>query len=167
MESRIDKHNYYLNIAQQVCARATCIRRNSGAVIVNNDEIISTGYTGAPRGRKNCLDMQTCIRNDLNIESGQRYEICRSVHAEMNAIISAARKDMIGSTLYMVVVEKKTGEVLNEGEPCSLCKRMIINAGIEKVVVKSNSNEGFKIIEVNDWIVNDDSLTGKTDYIKK
>ena len=90
---RIDKINYYLEIADTVLKRGTCLRRNYGAVIVKNDEIISTGYTGAPRGRTNCIDLGFCAREKLNIKSGEKYELCRSVHAEQNAVISAARKD--------------------------------------------------------------------------
>ena len=94
---RIDKENYYLDIAETVLERSTCLRRCYGAIIVKNDEIVSTGYNGAPRGRKNCMDLGYCTREAMNIPSGQRYELCRSVHAEMNAIISAARRDTLGS----------------------------------------------------------------------
>ena len=90
---RVDKTNYYLDIADTVCKRSTCLRRKYGAIIVRNDEIISTGYNGAPRGRKNCDDLKFCLRESLSVPSGQRYELCRSVHAEANAIISAARRD--------------------------------------------------------------------------
>jgi dCMP deaminase len=98
---RVSKENYYLDIAETVIGRATCLRRCYGAIIVKNDEIISTGYNGAPRGRKNCVDMGRCTRAELNVPQGQRYELCRSVHAEANAIISAARRDMAGGTLYL------------------------------------------------------------------
>ena len=104
---RRDKENYYLGIAQAVAGRGTCIRRNFGAIIVKNDQILSTGYTGAPRGRKNCSDLGFCLREKMNIPRGERYELCRSVHAEANAIISAARSDMIGSTLYLVGKDAK------------------------------------------------------------
>ena len=99
---RIDKINYYLDIAETVTKRSTCIRRNFGAIIVKNDEIISTGYNGAPRGRKNCCDLKSCLREELQVPRGERYELCRSVHAEQNAIISASRKDMLNGTLYLV-----------------------------------------------------------------
>ena len=98
---RIDKENYYLDIAETVLERSTCLRRCYGAIIVNNDEIVSTGYNGAPRGRKNCMDLGCCTREAMRVPSGERYELCRSVHAEMNAIISAARRDTLGSTLYL------------------------------------------------------------------
>ena len=99
---RISKENYYLDIAETVLERATCLRRVYGAIIVKNDEIISTGYNGAPRGRRNCVDMGFCTREAMQVPRGQRYELCRSVHAEANAIISASRRDMVGSTLYLV-----------------------------------------------------------------
>ena len=92
---RVDKTNYYLDIAEVVLERGTCIRRKFGAIIVKNDEIISTGYAGAPRGRANCMDLGYCAREKMNIPRGERYEMCRSVHAEQNAIISAARKDLL------------------------------------------------------------------------
>lgn len=104
---RRDKTNYYLDIAEVVSERGTCLRRNFGAIIVKNDEIIATGYTGAPRGRKNCTDLNFCKREELNIPRGTHYELCRSVHAEANCIISASRKDMIGATLYLVGKNKK------------------------------------------------------------
>ena len=102
MDKRTSKENYYLDIADAVLQRSTCLRRMYGAIIVRNDEIISTGYNGAPRGRINCTDAGRCARVEMNIPSGERYELCRSVHAEANAIISASRRDMIGSTLYLV-----------------------------------------------------------------
>ena len=102
MDSRTSKENYYLDIADSVLERSTCLRRKYGAIIVRNDEIISTGYNGAPRGRKNCSDLGICTRETLHIPSGERYELCRSVHAEANAIISASRRDMIGATIYLV-----------------------------------------------------------------
>lgn len=157
---RKGKINYYLDIAQAVLERGTCLRRNYGAIIVNNDEIISTGYTGAPRGRKNCIDLNCCTRETLNIPSGERYELCRSVHAEANAIISAARKDMIGATLYLVGRDMKTKELVKNATSCSMCKRLIINAGIEKVIAR-NTSEEFTITNVRDWIYNDESVAVK------
>ena len=99
---RIDKTNYYLDIAQTVAERSTCLRRKFGAVIVKNDSIISTGYNGAPRGRKNCCDLGECLREKYEIPSGERYELCRSVHAEANAIIAASREETLGADLYTV-----------------------------------------------------------------
>ena len=160
---RIDKNNYYLDIAESTLERSTCLRRKYGAVIVKNDEIISTGYNGAPRGRKNCTDVGTCIREELKVPRGERYELCRSVHAEQNAIISAPRKDMIGSTLYIVGVEATTGKYVENGMPCSLCKRFIVNSGITTIVHRDSKTK-YRVIEVKDFIDNDDSLEGKFGY---
>ena len=161
--SRRDKINYYLDIAETVLERGTCIRRNFGAIIVKNDEIVSTGYVGAPRGRANCVDLGYCTREKLNVPRGQRYELCRSVHAEQNAIISASRKDMIGATIYLACHDFKTGELFGDVEPCLMCKRMIINAGIEKVIVRTAKDQ-FKTIIVESWIENDESLNGSEGY---
>ena len=161
--SRVDKINYYLDIAQTVSERCTCIRRNFGAIIVKNDEIISTGYVGAPRGRKNCTDLGYCTREALKIPRGERYELCRSIHAEANAIISASRSQMIGATLYLVCVDYKTKELVAGTNSCAMCKRMIINAGIETVIIIDTKTD-YRIITVNDWIDNDDSLEGKLGY---
>ncbi len=162
MERR-DKINYYLDLADVVSKRGTCLRRRYGAVIVNNDEVISTGYVGAPRGRKNCNDIGFCIRQKMNIPRGERYELCRSVHAEANAIISAEREKMIGSTLYLSGREVSTGEYIENSNSCSMCKRMIINAGISKVVVRDTENT-YRIVNVQDWIENDESLVGSFGY---
>lgn len=129
---RISKDQYYLNIAEAVAGRSTCLRRRYGAVIVNNDEIIATGYNGAPRGEPNCVDYGFCQREELNIPKGERYELCVSCHAEMNAIISAARSDMIGSTIYIVGLEKD-GRYANPA-PCIICRRLVVNAGIKKCI---------------------------------
>ncbi len=154
---RVDKINYYLDIAEAVLQRGTCLRNNYGSVIVKNDEIISTGYTGAPRGRKNCMDLGYCRRKMNNTPSGAGYELCRSVHSEQNAIISSNRKDMLGSTLYLVGINQRNGEYISDNEPCTLCKRMIINAGIERVVMRDDK-EHYRIEEVKDWIENDDTI---------
>ena len=159
---RIDKINYYLEIADTVTKRGTCLRRNYGAIIVKNDEIISTGYTGAPRGRKNCIDLGYCARQKLNIPSGQRYELCRSVHAEQNAVISATRKDTLGATMYMVGRDAQTGELVDYIDSCSMCKRVVINAGIEQVIVKDkNEAYGYRVMNVQDWIDYDEVLEEK------
>jgi len=157
MDLRTSKENYYLDIADSILERSTCLRRMYGAIIVRNDEIISTGYNGAPRGRVNCSDAGRCARAELKIPSGQRYELCRSVHAEANAIISASRRDMIGSTLYLVGRDASTHELLHDAMSCSMCKRLVINAGIEKVIIRTDK-DSFRIIEVADWIKNDDSI---------
>ena len=163
MEKRRDKINYYLDLAQTVAQRGTCLRRKYGAVIVKNDEVVSTGYVGAPRGRKNCSDLGTCIRNELNIPRGERYELCRSVHAEANAIISASRAQMLGADMYLAGVDAVTGDYIPNSNSCSMCKRQIINAGIARVFVRDNENE-YRTIEVQDWIDNDDSLSGTRGY---
>ncbi|MDO5444360.1 MAG: deaminase [Eubacteriales bacterium] len=157
MDKRTGKENYYLDIADAVQERSTCLRRKYGAIIVRNDEIISTGYNGAPRGRKNCSDLGFCARETMHIPSGERYELCRSVHAEANAIISASRRDMIGATLYLVGRDAKTNELLPDANSCSMCKRQIINAGIERVVARINETE-YRVINVSDWVINDDTI---------
>ncbi|MBQ4630645.1 MAG: cytidine deaminase [Clostridia bacterium] len=163
MAERRDKHNYYLDIAETVLERGTCLRRNYGAIIVKNDEIVSTGYVGAPRGRKNCIDLGFCMREKLKIPRGERYELCRSVHAEANAIISAKREEMIGATLYLAGKFFDTGELVPDATCCSMCKRMVINAGISKVVVR-NTHDKYTVTDVNEWIENDESLSGTLGY---
>lgn len=157
MTDRRDKINYYLDIAETVAERSTCLRRCYGAIIVNNDEIISTGYNGAPRGRKNCIDLGRCVREEMNIPSGERYELCRSVHAEQNCIISASRRDMMGATLYLACRNGVTNELMSGTNSCSMCKRAIINAGISTVIIR-DTKEDFRIIDVKEWIEDDDSL---------
>lgn len=161
--SRRDKINYYLDIAQTVSERGTCMRRNFGAIIVKNDEIISTGYVGAPRGRVNCTDLGYCTRQKLQIPHGERYELCRSVHAEANAIISAPRNEMIGATLYLACIDYATKELVPNTNSCAMCKRTIINAGIETVIIRDTPDE-YRVIDVNSWIEHDDSLDGKLGY---
>ncbi len=159
---RTDKVNYYLDIAETVAERSTCLRRHYGAIIVREDEIISTGYNGAPRGRKNCADLGYCLRDELKIPSGERYELCRSVHAEQNAIISAARRDCLGGTLYLAGRNPKTGELLTDTIPCSMCRRFIINAGIRRVVCRTGEGT-YTVTDVRDWIFNDDSVNMKAE----
>ena len=174
---RIDKTNYYLDIAETVLERSTCLRCRYGAIIVHNDEIVSTGYNGAPRGRENCIDLGYCLREQLRIISnqlreetgeqlriphGERYELCRSVHAEMNAIISASRNECIGATLYLAGKDSKTGEYLDTVRPCSMCRRVIINAGIKKVVMRTGK-EQYETVNVQEWVFNDDSIQERAD----
>ena len=161
---RRDKINYYLDIAETVIERCTCIRRHYGAIIVKNDQIISTGYVGAPRGRENCTNLGYCRREQLNIPRGERYEMCRSVHAEQNAIIHASRNDMIDSTLYLVGKEFATGEYIKNANPCSLCKRFIINAGIKTVVLRDDK-ENYRVIDVqSEYVEKDESLSDTMGY---
>lgn len=143
--TRLSKDERYLKQAEAVLEGSTCLRRKYGAVIVNNDEMISTGYNGSPRGEENCCDLGYCEREALNIPKGERYELCKSVHAEQNAVISAARRDMIGGTLYIVGKEVSDGSYAHPA-PCTICRRMLINAGIERVV--GRDKEG-NIIEIN------------------
>ena len=154
---RVDKTNYYLDIAETIAERGTCLRNNYGSVIVKNDEIISTGYSGAPRGRKNCINLGYCVRKKYTELSGAGYELCRSVHSEKNAIISANRRDMMGATLYLVGVNKRNGQYVTDNYPCTLCKRMIINSGIETVVMRDTKKE-YRKENVEKWIENDDTL---------
>ena len=160
---RSDKINYYLDLAQVVAQRGTCLRRLYGAVIVKNDEVISTGYAGAPRGRKNCSDLDTCVRQELKVPRGERYELCRSVHAEANAIISASREQMIGSSLYLAGIEVSTGELIKDSCSCSMCKRLIINAGIETVYIR-DTRDAYRKIPVRCWIEEEDPLKGEYGY---
>ena len=164
MVDRIDKENYYLNIAKSVADRSTCLRKKCGAVIVNNDEIIATGYNGAPRGRVNCIDLGYCSKKKFfpNVRHAG-YDACRSVHAEQNAIISGARKDMLGGILYLVQYRTDSGEYEIGPGCCQLCRKMIINSGIKKVYVRINDSE-YQEIDVQEWIEHDDLLEGKITY---
>ena len=154
---RRDKVNYYLDIAQTVAGRSTCLRRCYGAILVRNDEIISTGYNGAPRGRKNCADLGHCTREAMKIPSGERYELCRSVHAEANCIISAARRDTLGGTLYLACRDPQTGALIPNSTSCTMCRRLIINAGIAQVIIRDTPDD-YRVVHVEDWIREDDSL---------
>jgi len=148
---RVSEDQYYLNIAREVAARSTCLRRKFGAVIVKSKQIISTGYCGAPRGTANCSDIGACLRNQLGAKKGEHYEWCRSVHGEANAIIHASRFDMMGGTLYLVGLEVETGQIVADAEPCRMCKRMIINAGINRVVIQL-ANDEVRTVQVEEWM---------------
>lgn len=160
---RVSKNNYYLDIAETVSERSTCRRKRYGAIIVKNDVIISTGYNGAPRGRKNCSDIGSCTRERLGIPRGERYELCRSVHSEANAIISASRENMLGSSLYMCCTDPKTGKVISGTNSCMMCKKLIINSGISTVYIRDTADE-YREIDVSSWIEDDDSLSGALGY---
>jgi len=160
---RVTKENYYLDIAQTVSERSTCLRKRYGAIIVKNDVIISTGYNGAPRGRKNCSDLRFCQREELQIPRGERYELCRSVHSEANAIIAAARENMLGASLYMCCTDPTDGSVVPDTNSCMMCKKLILNAGIAKVYIR-DTKDSYRVIDTLDWITADDSLSGKTGY---
>lgn len=160
---RISKDNYYLDIAQTVSERSTCLRRRFGAIIVKNDTIVSTGYNGAPRGRENCNELGSCYREKLGIPRGERYELCRSVHAEANAIIAAPREQMLGATLYLCCTSPADGSVMPGTTSCMMCKKLVINSGISRVIVRDDA-VNFREIEVGGWVLDDDSLGGKFGY---
>ena len=159
---RVCKTNYYLDIAQTVASRSTCRRRMYGAIIVKNDIIVSTGYCGAPRGRQNCTDMGFCLREQMSIPRGERYEMCRSVHSEANAIIAAPRELMLGATMYQACIDAPTGKLATDIDSCQMCKKLIINAGIGQVVYRKTATE-YRTVQVDEWIADDDSL-GKIGY---
>ncbi|TSC96366.1 MAG: dCMP deaminase [Parcubacteria group bacterium Athens1014_10] len=150
-QQRPNKDEYYLEIAKQVARRGTCQRRRFGALIVKDDQIISTGYVGAPRKAVNCQDLDICPRTKANIPSGERYELCRSVHAEMNVIINAARAgvSILGGVLYLYG-ENINGTPVENIQPCKLCKRMIINAGLKEVIFEKNGK--IERINPENWI---------------
>jgi len=160
---RISKENYYLDIAQTVSERSTCLRKRYGAIIVKNDSIISTGYNGAPRGRANCNEIGSCMREKLQIPRGERYELCRSVHSEANAIIAASRENMLGATLYMCCTDPVDGHIIGGTNSCMMCKRFIINAGITTVIIRE-TEEDYTVIDTASWIEDDDSLSGVMGY---
>ncbi len=160
---RRDKHNYYLDMADVARERGTCLRRNFGAVIVKNDAIVSTGYVGAPRGRANCCDLGVCMRQKMNIPRGERYEYCRSVHAEANAIINASREQMLGATLYLVGREAADDTLVTDANCCTMCKRMIINAGIDRVIVR-RGKDTYEEIPVQSWVDHDELLHDERGY---
>jgi len=149
---RISKDEYYLNIAKEVSRKSTCFRRVIGAIIIRDDQIISTGYAGAPRKTKDSLEHGYCLRDKLKIPHGHRYELCRSVHAEQNAIINAARAgvSLLGGDMYLYgSIPGKKGPI--NALPCFICKKMIINAGINRVICSTEQGK-FAIFHVNDWI---------------
>ncbi len=154
MVNRPKKTDYYLDIAKVVSSRSTCLKVLIGSIIVNDDQIIATGYVGAPRKTKSSLDHDFCLRQKLAIPSGTQYEMCRSVHAEQNAIINAARAGVstIGGDMYIYGKNRITGKDL-DSFPCFICKKMIINSGIERVICSlSDSEERYKIFSIDDWI---------------
>lgn len=152
---RPSKIDYYLAMAEVASTRGTCLRRRFGSVIVKDDRIVSTGYVGAPSGRQNCCDVGYCFREANNIPSGTMYERCRSSHSEMNAIINASKEEMKDATLYLVGVEPD-GKY-TKANCCAMCKKVIINSGISKVIARQSADEYIEI-DVDDWKKNDDSL---------
>jgi len=160
---RPSKIQYYINIAKEVASRSTCLRRKYGCVIVKHDAIISTGYNGAAHGLKNCNDVGECRREKMNVPRGTCYELCRSVHSEVNAIINASKEQLSGATMYLCGVEASTNNMIEDLNCCEMCKRVIINSGIIQVVL-ARPNEEFKLILISEWINNDESLTEKIGY---
>ena len=162
--NRVSKINYYLDIAETVAERSTCLRKAYGCIIVKNDEIIATGYSGAPRGRKNCIDLGYCVKKKLfpEIHHGG-YDACRSVHAEQNAMLSTSRSNMIGSSLFLVGIRRDNNQYEEGSSPCQMCRKLIINAGIETVYARINK-ENYIEFNVEDWINQDDLLDGKMTY---
>lgn len=150
--TKIPKDAYYLNIAKEVAKRSTCFRRSIGAIIIRGDQIISTGYAGAPRKTKDSFEHGFCLRDKLKIPHGQRYELCRSVHAEQNAIINAARAgvSLFGGDMYIFGSVHGKDKPIN-AFPCFICKKMIINAGLNRVICSSEDG-GMNIFLVSDWI---------------
>jgi dCMP deaminase len=146
---RPDWDEYFINIAKAVSTRATCLRRKYGAVITKDNIIVSTGYNGAPSGMKDCLDVGRCSRKELQVPHGERYELCHSVHAEANAIIRASVDELQGATIYISGSAAERSEC--NAEPCMMCKRMILNAGIAKVVY-SDGNKGFFVLDPGKWL---------------
>ena len=151
MRPRVSKEEYYLGIAREVSRRSTCRRRTIGALIVRDDQIISTGYAGAPRKTRDSLEHGFCLRDRLGIPHGQRYELCRSVHAEQNAIINAARAgvSLLGGDMYIFGSAAESGVVI-DAFPCFICKKIIINAGLVRVVC-STADGKHLVFSVEDW----------------
>ena len=155
---------YFMGIAMLAARRSKDPGTQVGACIVSQDNIIiSTGYNGSPRGRRNCNELQFCMREKLQIPRGERYEMCRSVHAEANAIIAAPRDQMLGATLYMACVDPESETLVPHTSSCMMCKKLVINAGISFIVVRDDK-ENFRVIDVNEWIEDDDSLSGTFGY---
>jgi dCMP deaminase len=150
--ARVSKDDYYLGIAGEVSKRSTCFRRAIGAIIVRDDQIVSTGYVGAPRKTKDSLTHGFCLRDRLGIPHGQRYELCRSVHAEQNAIINAARAgvSLLGGDMYIFGSDPATAGQI-DAFPCFSCKKMIINAGLRRVVCSTESGAA-KVFTIEGWI---------------
>ncbi len=148
---RPPKDKYYLDIAKQIAQRSTCLRNKLGAIIVKDDVIVAAGYVGAPRKTKDCFERGNCLRNEMNIPHGQRFELCRSVHAEQNAIINAARSGatVLGGDMF-IYGETMKGELFN-AVPCFICKKMIINAGLNRVIC-SMKDGSYKVFNVQDWV---------------
>jgi len=174
MTDRLPKDFYYLQVAEAVARRSTCMRKHWGAIIVKDDSIISTGYNGAPRGTPNCCDTGYCPRMENNVPRGTSYATCTSVHAEANAIIFAPREEMLHSTLYIYGYDVVNREIVKRPDSCCMCKRMIINAGIDQVCL-ADPDVGIpftlrhlpynaRFVNVSDWIEHPDCLRDNSGY---
>jgi dCMP deaminase len=172
MSKRPSKEEYYLRIAEQVSRRGTCMRAQHGVIIVKNDQIVATGYVGAPRKTKDCFERGNCLRTELKIPSGHRYELCRSVHAEQNAIINASRSgaNIMDGDMYLFSAKISEGDKkLVNAHPCFICKKMIINAGIRRVITRM-ADGSLKINDVEKWAANwqkKDMIDDKEKYDNK
>ncbi len=151
MKKRPPKDKYYLNIAKEIAQRSTCFRMKFGAIIVKDDAIVATGYVGAPRKTRDCFERGVCLRDEMKIPHGQRYELCRSVHSEQNCLINAARSgvSVLGGDMF-IYCENIQGKVA-DAFPCFICKKMLINAGLNRVVCSTNDGE-YRIFNVQDWV---------------
>lgn len=177
-DNRPTKDEYYMDLARSVCRRGTCTKVEIGAVVIKDDQVVATGYCGAPRGTKSSLDHGFCLRKQLGIPSGHRYEICRSVHAEQNAIINAARSgtSILGGDMYIYgrIKNDDNTEVTLDAFPCFICKKMIINCGLDRVVC-SLKEGGVKMFSVEEWvedwkkgdIIDDKDQYGKSTRVDK
>lgn len=155
MTKRISKDQYYINLAKEASARSTCFRAKHGAIVVKDDQIVSTGYTGAPRKTKDCFERGNCLRRELGVPSGQRYELCRSVHSEQNALINAARSgaNLFRGTMYLysVKLDEDGNETIINALPCFICKKMIVNSGLENIICHQ-SDGSLKEYQISDWV---------------
>jgi dCMP deaminase len=149
--SRIDKINYYLDMAETASERSTCLRRRYGCIIVKNDKIVSTGYNGSPRDCENCIDTGVCIREQMGVPRGTRYELCAGLHAEQNALESVGMDDKINADMYLVGIEIDANEYIKSANSCSLCKKLIINAGIKNVYIRETKTE-YRIVNPQEWV---------------
>ena len=169
--SRLVKPLYYLEIARAVSQRSTCMKKHWGAVIVKNDEVIATGYNGAPRGWVNCVENGNCPR--MNMPRGTNYDICTAVHAEINAMLSASRRDMLHATMYIYGYDVTTGQLVSKPDSCTACKRTIINSGIDEIIFADKEGigrflddigYGYRVQKVSEWIKSEPLIMSKEGY---
>lgn len=155
--NRISKADMYLNAAEVFAYQSTCLKRKYGAVIVRDDAVISTGYNGAPRGKKNCCDIGSCARIEQGLHQGQGYDMCRAVHAEANALLNCSREQTLGADLYLAGVDPQDNSV-HRAKPCPICARHIIQAGIRNVYLRIGSGrDEYEVVPAEDlyWVAGD------------